>query len=303
MLQQIGDALDKQRPLRVHNHGLVALDQAAPTETSSKEKKYERQRKRKRRPPARSREGAAGRKGSAGGSRQATAGSRVGGNVLRTAYEGQVTRLAEAYPTLQPFPDDDGMWLLVRSSIISGLAREAAFLVAVPYKSGAGPRAWAFWTADGQFVWIGPRHTNFGDGSICAFTPGDGAWSEGGDLRTLLDLYSAWALRHLHLEILGRWPGKQYSLGGADPRAQAFYRQRECQPDELCGCGSETRRYAECCQPSDLQLNLFEAMPLFLKATDGGFNKRRPPSSVVGFVEDRAALPRIADVHLLIVSP
>jgi hypothetical protein len=49
--------------------------------------------------------------------------------VLRAAYEGQLTRLAEAYPTVRTFPDDDGMWLLANSSIISDLAREATFLV------------------------------------------------------------------------------------------------------------------------------------------------------------------------------
>lgn len=300
MLQQIGDALDEQRRLRVHNHGLVALDQAAPKVTAPKEKYDGRQRK--RRSPARSREGTARRKGPSRGSRQAAAASRDGGNVLRKSYEGQMTRLAEAYPTLQTFPDNDGMWLLARSSIISGLAREATFLVALPYKSGPGPRGWAFWTADGQFMWIGPRHTNFGDGSICAFSPDDGTWTEGEDLRTLLDLYSTWALRHLHLEIFGRWPGKQYSLVGADPSVQAWYRKHECQADELCGCGSENRRYADCCQPYDLQLNILEVASLFLRATSGGFGNRQPPLSVVDFVEGKSALPRIADVHLQIVS-
>lgn len=300
VLRQIGDALDQHRRLRVHDHGLVALDPAAPEPTAPKEKYDGRQRK--GRPPARSREGAARRKGSSKGSRQAAAASRDGGNLLRNAYEGQVTRLAEAYPTLQTFPDDNGMWLLARGSIISGLAREATFLVALPDKSGPGPRAWAFWTANGQFVWIGPRHTNFGDGSICAFSPDDGTWAEGEDLRTLLDLYSAWALRHLHLEYFGRWPGKQYSLVGADPRVQAWYRKHECQADELCGCGSESRRYADCCQPFDLQLNILKVAPLFLRATNGGFGTRQPPPAVLEFIDCKSAIPRIADVHLQIES-
>lgn len=222
--------------------------------------------------------------------------------MLRAGYEGQVKRLVEAYPTLRTFPDDDGMWLLARSSIISGLARETTFLVALPYRSGAGPRAWAFWTASGRSTWIGPRHTNFQDGSICAFSPEDGAWSDGGDLRTLLDLYSVWTLRHLHLEVFGRWPGRQYGLYGADPRVQAYYRQKECEDDELCGCGSETRRYAECCKPSDLQWNVLELMSLFIRQIEGGFSSRRPPASVVGFIEGRSALPKIADVHIQIAS-
>jgi hypothetical protein len=214
-----------------------------------------------------------------------------------------VIRLAEAYPTLQTFSDNDGMWLLARSSIISGLGREATFLVALPNRSGPGPRAWGFWTAVAESPkWIGPRHTNFQDGSICAFAPDEGAWSEGDDLRTLFDLYSVWALRHLHLEVLGRWPGKQYGLLGADQRVQAYYRQRECNDDELCGCGSETRRYSDCCKASDLQWNVIELMGIFLRHIPGGFGSRQPLTSVVGFIEGRSAIPKIADVHLQFAS-
>ena len=305
MLQQLGAALDEHRPLRVHIHGLVALDQESLTTTPAEENGDERQGERqgKRRSAARSRKRSARRKGPPRGSRQAGAASRISGDVLRATYEGQMTCLAEAYPTLRTFPDDDGMWLLARSSIISGLAREATFLIALRYRSAPGPRAWAFWTAAGRSRWIGPRHTNFQDGSICAFSPDDGAWSDGGDLRTLLDLYSIWTLRHLHLEIFGRWPGKQYGLYGADPLVQTYYRLIECKDDELCGCGSETRRYAECCKPSDLQSDVIQLMSLFLRQIEGGFQSRRPPPSVVGFVEGRSALPRIADVHLQVASP
>lgn len=301
MLQQVGSALDEHRPLRVHIHGLVALDQASPTATSAKENGDEQQGQRGS--SARSRERAARRKGPPRGPRPAGAASRIGGNVLRAAYEGQVTRLAEAYPTLQTFLDNDGMWLLARSSIISGLAREATFLVAVRYRLGPGPRAWGFWTDAGQHSWIGPRHTNFQDGSICAFSPDDGAWSEGGDLRTLLDLYSVWALRHLHLEVFGRWPGKQYALLGGDPRVQAYYRRIECRDDELCGCGSETRRYAECCKRLDLQWDLIQLISLFLRQVPRGFQSRQPPPAVLSFIEGRSALPRIADVHRQIALP
>lgn len=300
MLQQVGAALDGHRLLRVHIHGLVALEHEFPTATPAEENGDEGQGK--RRPATRSRKRSARRKGAPRGSRQASAESRIGSDVLRAVYEGQMTRVAEAYPTLRTFPDGDGMWLLARSSIISGLAREATFLVALPYRSGPGPRAWAFWTADGRSRWIGPRHTNFQDGSICAFSPDDGAWSDGGDLRTLLDLYSVWALRHLHLEVLGRWPGKQYALLGADPRLQAYYRLIECKDDELCGCGSDTRRYAECCKPLDQQWDLIQLMSHFVRQIEGGFQSRRPPPSVVGFIEGRSDIPKIADVHLQIVS-
>jgi hypothetical protein len=300
VLQQVGAALDERRPLVVRNQGLVALGQESPKAIA---KENGNEGKGKRGSSSRSRERATRRQGSPRRSRPAGAASRIGGDMLRDAYEGQVTRLAEAYPTAQAFhDDDDGMWLLARSSIISGLAGEATFLVALPYRPGLGPRAWGFWTAGGETRRIGPRHTNFQDGSICAFSPDEGAWSEGGDLRTLLDLYSVWTLRHLHLEVFGRWPGKQYSFFGADPRVQAYYRQTECQDNELCGCGSETRRYSECCKQSDLRLNFVEIAGLFLTHTQGGFNTRRPPTAVVGFIEGRSALPRIAEVHLMMTS-
>ncbi len=206
--------------------------------------------------------------------------------------------LCDAYPTLQVYPDKDGMWLLARSSIVWGLAREAAFLVALPYRSGIGPRTWGFWTSPSQTKWIGPRHTNFGDGSVCAYSPLDGAWSDGSDLRTLFDIYSVWALRHLHLEMLGRWPGKQYSLGD-HPKVQAYYRQRECLDNELCGCGSETRRYAECHKGLDREWNFVELAVLFGRLHPGGFATRRPPSALVDFIgcPDTREPPRIADVH------
>lgn len=298
VLEQIGAALDEHRPLRVHVHGQIALDY--PQIASAKEFGNERQGK--TRSAARSRERSARRKGTASGSRSAGPPPRVGGDVLRPAYEGQLECVTEAYPSLRTFPDDDGMWLLARSSIIPGLQREATFLVALPYRSEVGPRAWGFWAAAGSCSWIGPRHTNFQDGSICAFSPNDGAWYEGGDLRTLLDLYSVWAARHLYLEVFDRWPGKQYGLIGSDPLVQAYYRLRECKDDELCGCGSESRPYAECCKLSDQRMDLLEGASRFLRHVPGGFSTRRPPPSVVEFVEGRSEIPRMKSVHLQIAT-
>jgi hypothetical protein len=127
-------------------------------------------------------------------------------------------------------------------------------------------------------------------------------WFDGADLRTLLDLYSVWTLRHLYLEVFGRWPGKQYGLASADPLVQIYYRRIECRDDELCGCGSETRRYADCCKPLDWQWDLFQLASHFLSNVSGGFSTRQPPPTIVEFVEGRSELPRIADVHPQIAS-
>lgn len=295
VLLELGAALDTQRPLQVHDHGRVALGREPSNEAKEN---GDGEQQRTRGSAARPRKGAARRKGPAGGSRQAGAPPRVGVDLLRASYEGQVTQLGEAYPSLQTYPDKDGMWLLAKSSVIADLDREATFLVAVPYRAGIVPRAWAFWTGDGPLRWIGPRHTNFQDGSVCAFSPNDGAWEEGGDLRTLLDLYSVWVMRHLYLEAFDRWPGRQYALVGSDPKVSAYYRRTECEDDELCGCGSETRRYADCCKPSDHNRNFIELAAAFSNQIPGGFSSRQPPQAVADVIGGKWPPPPIEEVHL-----
>jgi hypothetical protein len=292
LLQQIGAALDGQKQLQVRVNGLVALQ---PSQKST-ENFHERQGK--RRSAAGPRQRAAGRKRPARGSRAASAASRIGGVCLRKYYEDQRGALLEAYPTLDAFEDGAGMWLLANSSILEGIEREARFLVAVPYQSGMAPRAWGYWVSGDKTWWIGPRHTNFQDGSICAFAPSDGVWGDGGNLTTLLDLYSVWALRHLHLEVFGRWPGKQYGLFNVDPIADAYYRSRECKDNELCACGSEIRHYANCCKQYDTDLNFIEAASHFVARIPGGFASRRVPPPVASFLEGRSGLPEISAVHL-----
>lgn len=295
MLRQIGAALNRNGSLRVHIDGVISVDHQ-----TQKENADERQRARRR--AARPRQRAARRQGAPSGSRTSGAASRVG-RELQQAYESHLRPAGEAYPTLATYPDKDGLWLLVKSSILPGLTREATFLVALPYRSGVGPRAWGFWTETGSPPrWIGPRHTNFQDGTICAFAPTDGAWAEGGDLRTLLDLYTVWAARQLFLEVFGLWPGKQYTILAGPLALQVLYRLSECKDDELCACGSETLRYADCCKPGDLKWNRMELIENFMQAIPGGFTSRKPPDHVVGFIDGRASLPSMAEVHLAMLA-
>ena len=296
VLLELGAALDRQIPLRVHNHGIVAVAEEFLVSTQAKENGNERQSE--RRPATRSWERSTRRKGKTGGSRTPRAAPRLSCGDLRKAYEAQVARLADAYPTLQFFADENGMWLLAESLIISDLPRRATFLLALPYTADVGPKAWGYWRTEKGLTWIGPRHTNFQDGSICAFSPTEGAWVEGGDLRTLFDLYSVWALRHLHLEIIGLWPGKQYALNGEDIRVQAYYRLRECKDEELCGCGSEDQKYKNCCKPLDQQFDITHLMAAFLRKIENGFASRRTPAPVREYVEGLSTLPAIVDVHL-----
>lgn len=300
LLRQIGAVLSFKEAgsLRVLVGGEVISTQINP----EMQKENENERQRKRRPSARSRQRSPGRQGPPRGSRPSGATARFGGD-FRDAYEGQLGFVREAYPSLQILPDSNGMWLLAKSTVLRGLTREATFLVAIPYKRDLAPRAWGFWTGSGRAPrWIGPRHSNFGDGSICAFAPQDDVWHGGGNLTTLLDLYSVWALRHLYLEVFGLWPGKQYTLIGTEPGLEAHYRLSECQDEELCGCGSETLRYADCCKPKDQKWNRFQLIGRFMATMPGGFGSRKPPAGILAFVEGRAPIPAMKDVHVQLLA-
>lgn len=168
------------------------------------------------------------------------------------------------------------MWLRVESVIIDGLDQHATFLIGLPYQLGLGARGWAYWTKKGQHSWMGQRHTNFPDGSICAFAPAEGVWSDGGDLITLLDLYSVWALRQLHFQAFDRWPGPQHTNS-------LFYRMREFRDGELCSCGFGLR-YKDCCKHKDLSAFLSDPKRVkadFDQVTNGcQLTDRKPPTKI-----------------------
>ena len=289
LLQQFGEAMDRNRTVRVRNRGIVCFEgenpEPAVQETSDEHRQGPRG------PAARSRQGSAGRQGPADRPRTPRARPRV--RSLRTAYEEQLGELEKAYPTLRVFPDDDGMWLHVNSALLDGLTADATFLVALPFIVDAGPRAWAFWNTPTGFRWMGDRHTNFFDGSICAFSPTeDDAWSEGESLATLVDLYSVWAMRHLHHEVIGRWPGKHYSL------PHPYYRLVEVKPDELCTCGIPGARYGTCCRPNDLKHNIFRLKADFEARHGGrGIRDRAPPTAIADFIDGNAVLSNMRETH------
>ena len=190
---------------------------------------------------------------------------------IQEIYLNEIDSIRGAYPDCRVWHQDDGMWLHCTSGILNGLAKSATFLLAVNWTIPA-VRAWGFWRDSVVSVqWIGPRHTNFPDGSICAFDPIDGTWVIGNPLITLLDLYTVWVFRHLHLESLGRWPGSQSV-------ALAFERRNEFTSNEQCGCGSNTI-YRECCSIKDSSRKPLDDFISFAMATMGG--SRSPPKSVV----------------------
>ena len=169
-----------------------------------------------------------------------------------------------------------------------GLRKRAWFLIGVSYEH-AVIRSWAFWVdALGLPAWIGPRHTNYDDGSICAFEPADGSWGFQEGLVQLVDLYTLWAVRHLHLEVFGRWPGPQAVH-------RPYERILEIRADEHCGCGCAKGMYSECCRAQDLGRDLIVDAVEFVCWTR--FELRAPPPEVLNF----ARRPRSVEAldHLL----
>lgn len=280
--------LDQQRFPSVFNGGVVRPSEAAVGEYPSMGMETQNGDERQRGSSTGSRKGAAGWQRTAGGAWKAGTPSPLLRRSSAQAYEGDLNALKAAYPTSRVWTQKEGIWLLAHSKVIPDLEREAVFVVAIPFDLQALPQAWGFWTTGciAFARWIGPRHTNFPFGSICAFDPRDGAWRTGDSPIALLDLYTVWAARQLHLEYLGHWPGSQVARW-------AYERRLECQPMELCGCGSLNRTYARCCLERDQKgLSLANAM-LYLRDTGGG--ERAPPLDILEFLRSQRSPPPITN--------
>jgi len=283
LLREIGDQLDRNIFPSIKDAGIVVPSNPSSSSTLGKEKWNGN----KRRSATGSWEGTAGGQGTTGGSRPAGEATSFVCERVPSRYEDELGAVHRAYPGARVWSRDDGLWLLARSSLLPGLPQAAIFLVGISHHNRA-VRAWGFWqhsTLD--MTWIGPRHTNFPDGSICAFEPSDGTWLFGDSLVELIDLYTLWALRHLHLGVFDRWPG---------PQAVHFPYERilEFRDDELCGCANTTRRYGQCCKSKDLVRNRITDAVNFTMATAGGL--RQPPASIVAFMHQQRDPPPIEEM-------
>ena len=279
-LQEIGKQLDRNIYPSVHNGGFVMPCAADVPETKGRGKTDERQRS--RRSKTGSRDGTTGRQGPTGETPSVIC------TELQSQYETELDAVYEAYPKTRVWQQSDGLLLLTESALIKDLDRTAHFLVAIPYSKQSMAKGWGFWGVSAVGAeWIGPRHTNFPDGSICAFEPSDGTWKIGYPLVQLLDLYSLWALRHLHMKALGRWPGYQAVRS-------RYERILELRPDEYCGCEHSDRLYGECCQKGDLAENTVAGAIAFNKKHHNWH--RKPPTIVTDFVITRSNPPNINDV-------
>jgi len=282
MLARMGDLLDRHLFPCVANGGLVVLNESTVSPTQSTERNHGRQAK--RRSAVASWQGTTGRKESSGGPRSSGDTTSVIGAGLRAQYEAQLSALGTHYPGTQFWHQDDGVWLLTPSMLLPGLDRHAIFITGVSF-SVQMVLSWAFWAH--LLVhpeWMGPRHTNFPDGSICAFEPMDRTWAFGDPLVGLLDIYTLWAVRHLYLRQFGRWPGHQ-SIHFAGERLL------ELRGDEHCGCANSDLLYADCCMPRDMAGDRIGHLLDFHWKTGG---TRQPPEGIVSFVRSQKQLPDLS---------
>lgn len=288
-LREIGVQLDRNQFPRVYNGGIVRPgDAVVDPVTLGEDIYYVRSRARERGSKTGSREGSAEWQGQAGQSGP-TSRSRSAGSPppfisssLRKRYEAELNALSVAYPGTKVWNEAEGLWLLTESTVLPGLGKKATFLTALPYSPLIAQRSWGFWTTAISTEWIGPRHTNFPDGSVCAFEPTDGTWMPGGNLTELVDLYTLWALRHEHLRILGRWPGHQSVH-------LPYERVSELNDDEFCGCNNKADKlYRDCCKQQDIaSVTIKDAI---------GFIVRQPPIRVYDFLRSQSIPPTVSEI-------
>lgn len=209
-------------------------------------------------------------------------------DALETAHGAEFRILAQHYEALA-FEDKNGLWAAVSSKPLGQRGPEVHFLIAVPTEVRLAPRAWAFEKIGPTAKLMSPKHTNFPDASVCAFPHGYWPWPNPNGLRGLVDIYALWAVRKLHRDCFGWWPGPQ--LG-----ACAHYRLREFDPREDCGCGS-SKKYGVCHMAADLLANPEAASAEFMRLFACDYDDRRPPESVMEAARSRWKLvPSMATV-------
>ena len=105
-------------------------------------------------------------------------------------------------------------------------------------------RVWASWR-DG----VRPAGDHvYPDASICAYMPGEWIWGRD-PLHVLVDWYTSWLAKSLHLQFLNRWPGRQHCSARVAMRRKML--------DEYCRCGGP-KQYRECHYPEDCQRSPYE---------------------------------------------
>lgn len=288
MLNEIGRQLDLDIYPVIKNGGVVLPSTPSEYIPLLGEKEITNERQRQGRPETGPRTGTTRWQRQADRSGEACSATSIIGTDLQVTYEGELSSVQDAYPNTRVWHQTEGLWFLSESTLLPGLHTKALFLTGIPFVRTRVVRSWGFWSGGllRNPIWIGPRHTNFPDGSVCAFDPNDNVWRIGDPIVCLLDLYTLWAFRHLHLQKLGRWPGKQVA-------SIPYERITEFRDNEFCGCDQYDKLYRDCCKEKDLTRDLPAEYKHYLHLTGG---VRKPPDSVVNFIRFQNEVPRICDL-------
>lgn len=289
LLEEIGRQLNRCIFPKVKNSGIVSPSDASVSPNPlGKEIHHARQRQARSTTEPWQRH--VGGQGASGRARE-FAGARTAGQAAPLidpdgsfVYPDPLASVVSAYPSAQVWMQEGGFWMYTESALLPELGRSVGFLTCVSTEKSF-VKSWAFYISAVGCSWIGPRHTNFPDGSICAFEPRDGTWRFGDSLVELLDLYTVWGIRHLHLEVFGSWPGPQSV-------AQPYERMLELADDEHCGCGASDKRYVDCCKEADLQRNRITEAIIFGNLSL--WSIRQPPKEVLQFMRYRIQPPVIS---------
>lgn len=162
---------------------------------------------------------------------------------LRQQYFDAMAEVREFYPDLRVIEVEDGIWVVTQIFPIGRGGPYFSVCLFLPDRKDLEPTAFAFEKSGKSGKPIGPRHTNFPEASICAYSATDGVWEPGRTPLILLNLYAEWLVCQMFFVSEGYWPGRQ---SGQDSR----YREIEFRDREWCDCPSG-KRYGECCKGRD----------------------------------------------------
>lgn len=277
-LEALGQALDLEQQLSVFHEGFVGF--SYESEVNDYAQGTAQRSAARPRPGQRTTERT--RRGEAGEAHRFRSGA------IEEAFGTEFRILARDYSALG-FEDRDGLWVMVKSNPLGSQGPQIHFAVAFPLNRIATPRGWAFSRIGPRSRLMSLKHTNFPDASICAFLPNDGSWKPTDGMTALIDHYSVWAVKSLHRQFVGYWPGKQYG-------ACALYRRMEFEPREWCGCLSG-KRYQDCHQGADLIVSETAGRQEFRRLFRCDYETRAAPVAIVNAAMSRwKKIPAMASV-------
>lgn len=279
LLGRLGRALDTTQRLSVFHGGRVDFSNESESEDNTDDTG------RPQRPPTRTR---AGQRTAERPWRSGAQIWRRGSDALEATYGTGFQILAQTYDALG-FEDKDGLWVVVQSRPLGYRGPQLHFVIAFFLDQTIQPRAWAFEKIGVNARPMSLKHTNFPDASICAFIPDGKTWSPDDGMTALVDQYAVWAVKKLHRDHLGFWPGQQAG-------ACAFYRRKEFVGSEWCGCQSG-KRYSDCHQGTDFLVDEVVAENEFNRLYPTGYYSRAVPEPILEAARSRwKRLPQLRSV-------